>query len=55
LLEGEEHLDRVCELNVIMPVTNVTQTAVVQKAWEDGVDLSVHGWIYNISDGLIKD
>jgi len=55
LLEDEEHLERLCEPNVIRQVTNVTQTAVVQKAREEVVDLSVHGWIYNISDGIIKD
>ena len=44
-----------CELNVMEQVWNVSQTTFVQTAWHDGLDLSVHGWIYNVSDGIIKD
>lgn len=52
--EGEQHA-RLCELNVIEQVTNVSQTTIVQDAWSRRQSLSVHGWIYDIHDGLIKD
>jgi carbonic anhydrase len=47
--------DRLCELNVIEQVRNVTQTTIVQDAWERGQALAVHGWIYGIKDGLLRD
>ncbi|MES2644163.1 MAG: carbonate dehydratase [Myxococcota bacterium] len=47
--------DRLCELNVIEQVINVAQTTVVQDAWERGQQLSVHPWVYDISDGLLRD
>jgi len=47
--------DRLCELNVIEQVTNVSQTTVVRDAWSRGQSLAVHGWIYDLSNGLIKD
>jgi carbonic anhydrase len=52
--EAEQHA-RLCELNVIEQVTNVSQTTIVQDAWSRGQLLSVHGWIYDLHDGLIKD
>lgn len=58
LLQNEEEamrLDRLCELNVIEQVCNVAQTTVVQQAWERGQDLIIHGWIYGITDGLLRD
>ncbi len=52
----EEHqLDLLCELNVIEQVVNVAQTTVVQDAWKRGQSLTLHGWVYGISDGLIQD
>jgi carbonic anhydrase len=50
-----EKLNRLCELNVIEQVANVSSTSIVQKAWESGQELSVHGWIYSIEDGIIND
>ncbi|MEB0136134.1 carbonate dehydratase [Actimicrobium sp. CCC2.4] len=50
-----EQLDRLCELNVIEQVGNVCQTTLVQDAWERGQDLTIHGWIYGIKDGLLRD
>ena len=47
--------DRLCELNVVEQVRNVCHTSVVQEAWERGQSLSVHGWIYAVQDGLLKD
>ena len=47
--------DRLCELNVIEQVLNVCQTTIVRDAWDRGQELAVHGWIYGIQDGLIRD
>jgi carbonic anhydrase len=52
--EAERHA-RLCELNVIEQVTNVKQTTVVQDAWSRGQELDVHGWIYDLRDGLLRD
>ena len=46
---------RLCELNVVEQAVNVSQTTVVRDAWGRGQDLSVHGWIYDIRDGLLRD
>jgi carbonic anhydrase len=51
----EARIDRVCELNVIEQVANVCQTTIVRDAWERGQALAVHGWIYGLKDGLIRD
>ena len=48
-------LDRLCELNVRAQVFNICHTTVVQQAWRKGQSLSVHGWIYGIDNGLIRD
>lgn len=47
--------DRLCELNVIEQVANVCQTTIARDAWERGQELTVHGWIYGIRDGLLRD
>ena len=44
-----------CELNVMEQVWNVSQTTFVQNAWKGRQDLSIHGWMYDISDGILKD
>lgn len=54
-LEHDEKFNLLCELNVVEQVTNVSNTTIVQNAWEKGADLSVHGWIYNIENGVLKD
>ena len=55
-LGGEDaKLDRLCELNVIEQVVNVGQTTVMQDAWARGQAVSVHGWIYRLQDGLLRD
>jgi carbonic anhydrase len=53
--DAAERVDRLCELNVIEQVRNVCQTTVVQDAWRRGQTLSVHGWIYALRDGLLRD
>jgi len=52
--EAQRH-DRLCELNVIEQVVNVSQTTVVREAWARGQTLAVHGWIYKLTDGLLRD
>jgi len=51
----DERLRLLCELNVREQVANVCRTTVVQEAWERGQELSVHGWIYALEDGLLRD
>jgi carbonic anhydrase len=53
--EPEHRVDLLCELNVIEQVVNVAQTTVVQDAWSRGQSLTLHGWVYGLSDGLLKD
>ena len=50
-----EACDRLCELNVIEQVANVCQTTIAREAWERGQELAVHGWIYGLQDGLLRD
>jgi len=52
--ETEKHR-RLCELNVIEQVTSVSQTTVVRDAWARGQSVTVHSWIYDIADGLLRD
>lgn len=52
--EAQRH-DRLCELNVIEQVVNVSQTTIVRGAWARGQALAVHGWIYKLTDGLLRD
>ena len=47
--------DRLCELNVIEQVANVCHTTIARDAWERGQELTVHGWIYGLQDGLLRD
>lgn len=48
-------IDRLCELNVVEQVLNVCQTTVVQEAWSRGQELTIHGWIFGLTDGLVRD
>src|SRR6201981_2755378 len=54
-LEARVRLDRLCELNVIRQVRNVASDVFVQDAWARGQALCVHGWVYSIANGLVKD
>jgi carbonic anhydrase len=47
--------NRLCELNVAAQVANVCHTTIVQDAWRRGQPLAVHGWIYDLADGLLRD
>jgi carbonic anhydrase len=55
LRNDEARIARLCELNVIEQVMNVCQTTVVRDAWQRGQELAIHGWIYGIHDGLLRD
>lgn len=54
-LPTQEQHDRLCELNVIEQVANVCRTTIVQDAWERGQELTIHGWIYGLKQGLLAD
>ena len=54
-MEFNQKFDSLCELNVIEQVANVCNTNTVQRAWTDGEELTVHGWIYNINNGILKN
>lgn len=51
----EEKVAKLCELNVIQQVANVAHIPAIQKVWNDGESLSIHGWIYDVADGLLKN
>lgn len=53
--DEDQRWDRLCELNVIEQVLNVCQTTVAHDAWQRGQDVAVHGWIYKVQDGLLRD
>ncbi len=50
-----EACNLLCELNVVEQVTNVCQTTIAHDAWERGQELAVHGWVYGLKDGLLRD
>ncbi|MEO6096447.1 MAG: carbonate dehydratase [Fibrobacteria bacterium] len=50
-----ERINRLCEINVAAQVFNVCNTTIVQEAWDKGQEITVHGWIYGINDGLLRD
>jgi len=54
-LDDEQQVNLLCELNVQRQVRNVCHTTIVQNAWQRGQPLAVHGWIYGLADGLVKD
>ncbi|TAL18522.1 carbonic anhydrase [bacterium] len=54
-LSFEERVNRLCEINVLDQVQSVCRTSFVQEAWAEGRELAVHGWIYDIHDGILKD
>lgn len=51
----EVRLNKLCEINVIEQVLNAGQTTVMQDAWRRGQEISIHGWIYHITDGIFQD
>lgn len=53
--EPDRRRDKLCELNVMEQVHNVCHTSIVQAAWSRGQDVAVHGWIYGLHDGIVRD
>ncbi|MFY0988979.1 carbonate dehydratase [Halomonas sp. C05BenzN] len=51
----EEQVDRMCELNVKAQVDNLSRTKILQRAWQRGQAVAVHGWVYGLADGRVKD
>jgi len=54
-LDGIARFDRLCELNVVEQVLNVSRTTIARDAWSRGQALTIHGWIYAVSNGLLRD
>lgn len=54
-LDGRTLEDRICELNVAEQVDTLSHTGIVHGAWERGQKLAIHGWIYSLDDGILKD
>jgi len=55
LPDENSRVDRLVELSAIRQVMNVASTSIVQGAWHRGQELAVHGWVYSLADGLLKD
>jgi carbonic anhydrase len=55
LADESARVNLLCELNVISQVANVCHTTIVQQAWRRGQNVTVHGWVYSLNDGLLKD
>jgi carbonic anhydrase len=55
IADPRARLNRLCELNVMRQVRNVASDVFVQEAWTRGQALAVHGWVYSIADGLVRD
>jgi carbonic anhydrase len=53
--DDHARLDRLCELNVLEQVVNIGQTNIVQDAWSMGQDIAIHGCIYSLRDGVLRD
>jgi carbonic anhydrase len=55
LSSDAERMVRLCELNTVEQVLNVGSTTIIQDAWNRGQSITVHGWIYDVADGVLKD
>jgi carbonic anhydrase len=55
ILDKTEKVDKLCELNVIEQVANVCNTTILRNAWDNNKQVTVHGLVYNIRDGVLKD
>jgi carbonic anhydrase len=55
ITDEKDRMNRLCELNVMRQVKNVASDVFVQDAWDRGQDITVHGWVYSLSNGLVKD
>lgn len=55
IADETRRIEKLCELNVIEQVANVCHTTIVQEAWKRGQELAVHGWVYALKNGLLRD
>lgn len=55
MLPPQVRLDRLCELNAMEQVANVSHTSIVRDAWDRGQELTLHSWVYGLQDGLLRD
>lgn len=55
VIQERDRFDRLCELNVIEQVNNISQTTILQDAWDRGQDVAIHSWAYDVRDGLLRD
>lgn len=55
IVDPIKRADKLCELNVVEQVENLCRTTVVQNAWKTGQPLAVHGWVYRVDDGILRD
>lgn len=55
IVDNAERVNRLCELNVTAQVRRVADTPIVQEAWQRGQNLAIHGWVYSLKDGLLRD
>lgn len=55
LPDQQTRLDRLCEVNVMAQVLSLSETTIIQDAWDRGQDLTIHGWIYGLEDGILHD
>ena len=55
ILSKAEQMRKLCELNAVEQVINVGNTTIIQDAWKRGQKIAIHGWIYDIADGLLRD
>lgn len=55
LASDQDRVDRLCELNVVEQVGHVCQNSIVQEAWRRGQPLTVHGFVYDVADGILRD
>lgn len=53
--DDKKRFDRLVELNVVAQVYDLAKTSIVQQAWKDDTGLQIHGWVYKLKDGVIKD
>ena len=55
-IEDSEHRhERLCELTIMAQVESLARTPIIQSAWRRGIELSIHGWVYGLSDGRLSD
>ena len=55
IADPDARLNRLCEMNIAAQVEGLSRTPIIQSAWNRGKDLAIHGWVYGLNDGLLRD